>query len=361
MQGGVVDSGLAFAQVVHQQILDGAAFDAVAADQLLAAELAPGLQRPPGRSSLTEDSRGSQQLVEVRAGGVAAAQQVPGDLQQLQAVADGDVSDVAALGGQEGRDPAQRQLRGVAVDVIRLASRGQGGEPGRVADAGHLRGQAGRGGRGQQPAQARADHVRADQQHDRPAGQQRDVLGIARPAAGGGQPPGQQPPPRGIARGVGPASDPPVLPGVTRLGLQPVQHPDQATAAFLVQIAPAGGERRREQPSEHPRFRLTCQRPAGRHRPRREPPQQRHRRARARWQRPRPLIDRRSRRAGDGGRAGGPASAAHRGPCPNSTLSDSGRYPAAAPVPPCPAGGRSCLRAWCATTAAMTSSSGAVV
>lgn len=73
VQGGVVNSGLAFAQIVHQQIPDGAAFDAVAADQLLAAELALGLQRPPGRSSLTEDPRGSQQLVEVRAGGIAAA------------------------------------------------------------------------------------------------------------------------------------------------------------------------------------------------------------------------------------------------------------------------------------------------
>ena len=46
MQGGVVDSGLAFAQVVHEQVADRAAGDAVAVDQLLAAELALGLQRP---------------------------------------------------------------------------------------------------------------------------------------------------------------------------------------------------------------------------------------------------------------------------------------------------------------------------
>ena len=103
VQGGVVDSGLAFAQVVHQQVPDRAAFDAVAVDQLPAAELALGLQRPPGRGSLAEDPRGPQQLVEVRAGGFAAAQQVPGDQQQFQAVADGDVSDLAALGGQDGR------------------------------------------------------------------------------------------------------------------------------------------------------------------------------------------------------------------------------------------------------------------
>ena len=222
---------------------------------------------------------------------------------------------------------------------VLLADHGQGGEPGRVADAGHLRGQAGRGGRCQQPAQARADHVRADQQHDRPPGQQRDMLRVAGPAAGGCQPPGQQPPPRGVARGVGPAGDPPVLPGVTRLSLEPVQHPDQAAAALLVQVRPAGGERRRQQRCEHLGFRLAGQRPAGRRRARREPPQQRRRRARARRQRPRPLIDRRPRRAGSGGRASGPGSAAHRGPGPNSTLSDSGRYPAAAPAPPCPAGG----------------------
>ena len=219
VQGGVVDGGLAFAQVVHQQVPDRLAGDGVAVDQLLAAELALGLQHLPGRSSLTEDARGPQQLVEVRAGGIVAAQQLPGDLQQFQAVADGDVSDLAALGGQDGRDAAQRQLRGVAVDAVLLADRGQDGEPGRVADAGHLRGQAGRGGRRQQPAQAGADHVGAEKQHDRPAGQQRDMLGIARPASGGGQPPAQQPPPRGVARGVGPAGDPPVLPGVARLGL----------------------------------------------------------------------------------------------------------------------------------------------
>ena len=55
VQGGVVDSGLAFAQVVHQQVPDGAAFDAVAIDQLLAAELALGLQRPPRAGRLAED------------------------------------------------------------------------------------------------------------------------------------------------------------------------------------------------------------------------------------------------------------------------------------------------------------------
>jgi hypothetical protein len=359
VQGGVVDSGLAFTQVVHQKVPDRPAFDAVAVDQLLAAELPLGPQRPPGRGSRAEDPRGPQQLVEVRAGGVAAAQQLSGDLQQLQAVADGDISDRAALGGQDRRDPAQRQLRSVAVDVSRLSGRGQGGESGWVADAGHLRGQAGRGGRCQQPAQAGADHVRADQQHDRPAGQQRDMLGVAGPAAGGCQPPGQQPPPRGVARGIGPAGDPPVLPGLTRLGLQPVQHPDQAAAALLVQVCSPGGERRRQHPSEHLRFRLAGQHPAGRHRPWREPAQQRHRRDRTGRQRPRPLIDRRRRRTGNRSRAGWPASAAHRGPGPNSTLSDSGRYPAAASAPPCPTG-PPCLRAWCATTAAMTSSSGAV-
>jgi hypothetical protein len=72
VQGGVVDGGLAFAQVVHQQVPDRTVFDGVAVDQLLAAQLALGPQRPPGRGSL-EDPRSPQQLVEVRAGGVAAA------------------------------------------------------------------------------------------------------------------------------------------------------------------------------------------------------------------------------------------------------------------------------------------------
>jgi hypothetical protein len=58
VHGGVVHGGLAFTQVVHQQVADRAAFDAVAVDQLLAAELALGLQCPPGRGSLAEDPRG---------------------------------------------------------------------------------------------------------------------------------------------------------------------------------------------------------------------------------------------------------------------------------------------------------------
>ena len=124
MHGGVVDGGLAFPQVVHQQVPDGPALDVVPVDQLLAAELALRSQRPGRRHLVCQDAGSSQQLVEVRAAGTVAVLQVLGDPQQLQAVADGDVSDQAAFGRQDGRDPALRQLRGVAVDAVRLADRG---------------------------------------------------------------------------------------------------------------------------------------------------------------------------------------------------------------------------------------------
>ena len=46
--GGVVDGGLALAQVVHQQVPDAAALDAVPVDHLLDAALSRGAEDPHG-------------------------------------------------------------------------------------------------------------------------------------------------------------------------------------------------------------------------------------------------------------------------------------------------------------------------
>ena len=113
-------------------------------------------QRPHGRRrGAAEDARGraaaGRSTGFCNAGSCAAA---AADVEQFQAVADGDVGDRAALGGHDDRDPVQGQPGGGFADRAGLASRGQPVEPGRVAGAGHLGGQPLRGGRGEQPAQA---------------------------------------------------------------------------------------------------------------------------------------------------------------------------------------------------------------
>jgi hypothetical protein len=98
-EGAVVDAGLALAQVVHEQVADGSATQAVSVDQLFDAQL-PGELRTDhpdrGRGPGREDPGGVQELVEERAVPVAlgrAGKHLPGDVQQLDAVAGGDVGD----------------------------------------------------------------------------------------------------------------------------------------------------------------------------------------------------------------------------------------------------------------------------
>src|SRR5664280_854857 len=106
VQGRVVHAGLAFAQVIHEQVAHRPAHDAVAVDQLLTAELALRSQAPYRRRVVTEHPGGAQQLVEVRAARAGSGRALLQGVQQLQAVADGDVADQATVGGQDGRDPA---------------------------------------------------------------------------------------------------------------------------------------------------------------------------------------------------------------------------------------------------------------
>ena len=64
-QAVVVQSGLAFAQVVHEQVADGPAGELVAVDQFVGGLLASGAQLPqPGWSLVTEDPQLVQNLVE---------------------------------------------------------------------------------------------------------------------------------------------------------------------------------------------------------------------------------------------------------------------------------------------------------
>jgi hypothetical protein len=104
----------------------------------------------------------------------------PQGVNQVNAVADGDLLDGAALAGQQDRDPGLGDLRVHAR--ARRPRRGelvQAGEPVRVADLGHCRGQmAVRAG--EHPGQPGPDHVAADQ-HQQTGGQllRVTVLGLA--------------------------------------------------------------------------------------------------------------------------------------------------------------------------------------
>ncbi len=274
VQGGVVDGRLAFPQVVHQQVTDRPAGDLVPVDQLLAPEPALGSQSPHRRRVAGEHSQGAEQLVEVRASRAGAAVQVIGDAQQLQAVTNGDVADQAALGGQDDGDPAAGQLSGKGVDGLVLTRRVQGSEPGGISGAGQPSDKVpGRDG-GQQPGRARADHITADQHQHRAAEHERGIGGVAGALPCRGQPCARQLPPCRVPVLVGPAGYPPVLPGRTRMLLQPAQDVTKPASAIPLQVGTtAAGERGRPQPLDHLLPGLRGRRPAGGRRPWREPAQ----------------------------------------------------------------------------------------
>jgi hypothetical protein len=220
-QGGVVEHRLAFCQVGDEDVADRAAGDAVAVDQLGRAELALGAERPEGRGCIRgEHAHLVQQLVEAHR--LVRAQRPAVDGQRrLQAVPDGDLAQGAALDRENGRCAAQRRgshrpsRRGGSTQRCEL------GETAGVPGSGHDRDQVLRDAWGQDPVQARADHIGADE-HQRADPQ------IAR----GGHPavrvawprPGQQrAPPLRVAHRVGAADQPPLLPRVTWVLSQPVQ------------------------------------------------------------------------------------------------------------------------------------------
>ena len=255
-QGGVVQARLALPQVVHQQVADRAAGQVVAVDELVGGELTvvDGAEQPHGgRGAGGEDADGVQQLVEVGAFPASAlVKQGVGDLQQFQAVADGDVAHGPALGGHDERDPGQRAAGGDFADHARLAGCLQGSEPGGVAHPGHLGGQVLRRCGGQQPGHAGADDIAADQLQQARAEchmgggvGRRDPAGFLQPRHRSTPPPGVCP-----AAGVGAAGVPAFLPGLPGLGLQPLQDPDQAEPALMLAGSGVQRERRSEQPGQ---------------------------------------------------------------------------------------------------------------
>jgi len=318
-QADVVDADLAFPQIVDQQIAHRPALEAAAIDQLLHAELPPVGQRPHGRrGGGVKHAECVQQLVEVRALVAGEGADVGGDLEQFQAVADGDVSDHAALGHHEGGDPVQRHPGGGFPDRIGLAARGQVGESGRVTGAGHLRRQPLRGGRGEQPGEAGADHIGAHQRQQAGAEHRRVEPAIER--RGGLAPPDREASPVDPAVIGGAAGQPPLLPGVARLCLQPVH--DEADAPLAVVFTGRGvhDERRRPQLLKH---RLPGQpglRPGGGDPAGREPRPQRLR------PRPGSARRRRRRRPPDGQLRAAIRTGRHHRSVPNKMFNDSGRY-----------------------------------
>ena len=219
----------------------------------------------------------------------------------------------AALGGHDDGDPVHGQPGRRLADRAGITAGGQAGQPGRVAGAGHLGGQPLGRGRGQQPADARADHIGADQ---------RQQPGSDDPAVpGGGRGHRSRPPPHRERSPVSPAifagaaGLPSLLPGRTWLGLEPAQH-DADPAAPVLLTSPAGHHiRRRGQQPVQVGARQPGPRPGVQVRARREPPPQR--------------VSLGVRRPAAGpGRCRGrqrARSGAHHWPGPNSTFSDSAR------------------------------------
>ena len=113
LQAAVVHRWLAFPQVIDEQVTDGLAGKLVTVDHLLRGALARGAQlaQPRGRCR-AEDPHLAQQPV---AGGIIGPGRAlhPGlGVQQLQDIADPDIGQLAAPGGQDDCGPAQRVTAG---------------------------------------------------------------------------------------------------------------------------------------------------------------------------------------------------------------------------------------------------------
>jgi hypothetical protein len=208
---------LPFAQVVDEHVAHRAAADPVAVDQLLAAGLpAAGEHLDRGGCVDAEVAASTQELVEQRASGVSVGRGTRAfgtGGEELDAVADPHLINQAALGGHDDRDLGQCPLLALQPDPALLAQRGQRGEGGRIASAGHLRGEIVSNRRElQHPVQAGPDHIGAHQ-HQQPRAQMRQRL-----VPGGAD----QVAPVGLVFGA--AGHPSLLPAITGLGSQPVHH-----------------------------------------------------------------------------------------------------------------------------------------
>ncbi|MFH8446880.1 hypothetical protein ACH4D3_37420 [Streptomyces sp. NPDC018026] len=163
---------MALAQIVHDHVAHRLAPDLVAVHQLFDAQLPQGELEGTnrGRGILGEDTHGPQPQVEVDLLLSVAGVHPALGIDELHAVADGDVADPSALAGQQGGDPRRGDLR-----ILARARRPGGGqlvqarESVRVSDLGHHRGEMPVRA-GEHPRQSRTDDVSADQ-HEQPGGQ----------------------------------------------------------------------------------------------------------------------------------------------------------------------------------------------
>jgi hypothetical protein len=118
LQAGVVHGGLAFPQVVHEQVADGAALQLVAVDELLRRELASGAEGPQPLGCLVpEDPHLAEHPVEDLVIPCRAGEALGLAVHQLQHVADGDISEHSALGRDDLGAAAQREAHGHAGNV----------------------------------------------------------------------------------------------------------------------------------------------------------------------------------------------------------------------------------------------------
>ena len=144
VQAGVVQRGLPFPQVVHDQVADRLAPQPVAVDEFLDGQLALGQPERPdgGRGVGGEDAQGAQPQVEVDLFLPAAGVHPALGVGQLHAVPDRDVADEAALAGQQGRDPGRREprIRREAGGPASASWRSRANPPG-SRDRSHDRGQ----------------------------------------------------------------------------------------------------------------------------------------------------------------------------------------------------------------------------
>ncbi len=145
---------------------------------------------------------------------------------ELQAIADRDLADGAAFGGEDAGDGAPGVAAGTRIPDFRAGGRGELGVPARVAEFGHHLAQP-PGPARDQPVQVRPDHVQTEEgEHPR-----QELLLPADPAHPGPAPPGDlvQPARAGLLPRCW-AGQPAVLPGGAGERLHSVSRPPSPPA-----------------------------------------------------------------------------------------------------------------------------------
>lgn len=167
--GGVVERGLAFFEVVNQEITHGRAGDAVAIDELVNGELAAGTaERTDGGRRVSRELAESMEHLVEQGSGVRLALHCPLHVDHLDAVPHRDVAQQAALvrhddGHLVEGPPAERWPHRAIHDGL-----SHPGDPLRVAAALHRQREMGRAML-EDPAHAGPDHVGTDQASIPPA------------------------------------------------------------------------------------------------------------------------------------------------------------------------------------------------